>query len=152
MDEPSPFRELLRALEDLAHASEGATILVEGRRDIEALAALGCRGNLVPINQGEPLFKVCEAVAELGQPVIVLTDWDRRGTILHGQVTAALQACGVPVDTAFRDRIRNLVEGDLKDVEALGRYVARGLERFRQVSLEDHVASVLDLRGVAEPF
>lgn len=154
-DEPVRFSSLLLVLDALAEASEDAVILVEGRRDMDSLAALGCRGTLVPLNQGEPLFRVCEAVAGLGSPTIVLTDWDRRGDILFTQVAASLQACGCRVDATYRERIRANVNGDLKDVESLAAYVARGLERFRRTTLEEHLEGLQRHRaplGHAESF
>lgn len=141
MSDPDRFDGLLAVLDDLMHANETATILVEGRRDVESLHALGCRGTIVPLNRGMPLFEVCEEVAGQGAPVILLTDWDRRGDVLLEQVRTGLQANGCPVDTIYRDRIRASVKGYLKDVESLSSLVERGLERFHRKTLAEHVAA-----------
>ena len=140
MDEADRFERLLEVLEELAEANETVPILVEGKRDVTSLRLLACRGVIEPINQGAPLFTLCEGLATKTKAVILMTDWDRKGGVLYETLQASLTACGVKVDGAFRDKIQFWMRPPVKDVESLASYVGRGLARFHESSLEERAS------------
>jgi 5S rRNA maturation endonuclease (ribonuclease M5) len=84
---------------DKLHAST-ELILVEGKKDIRALAALGI-DNAVCLN--EPLYCVVEKVACLHDSVIILTDLDKEGKKLYVVLKKDLAKHGVKVDDRFRN-------------------------------------------------
>lgn len=137
MDEAERFDALLDVLEELAEANQTVPILVEGKRDVTSLRLLSCRGVIEPINQGAPLFTLCEALAARTKDVILMTDWDRKGGLLYDSLQASLTACGVRVDGTFRDKIQFWMRPPVKDVESLASYVGRGLARFYETTLEE---------------
>lgn len=122
--------------------NETTPILVEGKRDVHALRNLGCRGTVVPLHNGQPLFNVAEDFSREAGDVILLTDWDRKGDQLSEVLEANLAANGVRVDVSFRLRIRDIVASQLKDVESLLPHVRRNLARFHQRTLDEHARSV----------
>jgi 5S rRNA maturation endonuclease (ribonuclease M5) len=57
-------------------ASEGALLLVEGKRDVEAIRNLGL-GEAMSINQGKSLVQLADEIGT--RRVELLMDWDRTG-------------------------------------------------------------------------
>lgn len=135
MEDEERFDGLLLLLDELREANELRPIIVEGQRDVASLRVVGCAGRILTLHRGEPLFLLAESVAREAREAILLTDWDRKGDILFDQLGASLAANGVRVDRTFRDRLPAWTKPRLHDVESLGGYVARGLERFRREGL-----------------
>ena len=138
MDEAERFESLLLVLGELAEANLTTPIVVEGPRDVAALRRLALRGEVVPLNQGSPLFAFCEVLAQTTASVILLTDWDRKGGQLYATLQAGLEACGVRVDGTYRDKIQFWMRPPVRAVEDLAGYVDRGLHRYRHTTLDDH--------------
>lgn len=139
MDEERQFEGLLAVLDELAEANRATPILVEGRRDMVSLRALGCKGEILALHSGEPLFPMAERLAATHREIILLPDWDRKGETLFDTMQAYLSTHGVRIDRSYRDRIPYWVRMPLKDVESLSSYVARGLERFHRLSLAERM-------------
>lgn len=139
MQEQERFEVLLGLLAELAEANETVPILVEGRRDVDALRALGCRGAIHALHTGETLHAVAERLGASAPEIILLTDWDRKGDTLFETFHALLMVHGARIDASYRARIRSWTRLPLKDVESLAGHVAQDLERFRRTTLEDHV-------------
>lgn len=135
------FDLLLAALDDLAEANVSIPVVVEGKRDVAALAALGCGGTLVALNQGATLHDVCERLAAGARIVIVLTDWDGRGARLAADVTRLLAANGARAETTLRDRIRGNVDG-VRHVESLLPYVASRVEQYYGQTVDERRAGL----------
>lgn len=82
------YVRLLELLEELSERAEnGAVILVEGRKDVEALRRVGVSGEIVAISQ-KSISEICDSFME--RDVIVLTDWDENGKRLEGNLRAIL--------------------------------------------------------------
>ena len=125
MDECERLAEVQQVIDELANrALNGATILVEGKRDREALDLLGIKGEIIMTSQ-KPLFNLCEELARSSGDVIILTDWDERGEEVARQVRTFLEADGVRPDTTIRATIIPLVRKEIKDVENLHKYMER---------------------------
>jgi 5S rRNA maturation endonuclease (ribonuclease M5) len=76
------------------------TIIVEGKKDKNALVSLGAK-NIVTINK--PLYKLVEDVAEITKEVVILTDFDKEGKKLYGFLKSNFQKNGVKIDRYFRE-------------------------------------------------
>ena len=125
MDECERLVEIQRVIDELANrALNGATILVEGKRDREALNLLGITGEIIMTSQ-KTLFNLCEELARSGGDIIILTDWDERGEEVARQVQIFLEADGVRADTTIRTTIKPLVRKEINDVENLHKYMER---------------------------
>lgn len=74
------YLRLLKLLDELSERAEnGAVILVEGRKDREALRRIGIPGEIVAISQ-KSFSEICDSF--MGREVIILTDWDENGKSL----------------------------------------------------------------------
>lgn len=127
------LEKIIEILEDLERSSDDTPIVVEGKRDVEALKLLGIDKNVVSLSRGVSIFALCEELSKEWSLVILLTDWDRKGGRLARMLKDALEANGARADEDARARIAVLTKKDIKDVESLPTYVARlrSLSRMR---------------------
>lgn len=137
MDDEQRFENLLEVIDDLVAENLTVPIVVEGRRDVESLRALGCTGEVHALNAGATLHERAEAFAAGTTWVILLTDWDRKGEELFDAMRVRLASNGVRADGVFRDKLRMWMRPPVKEVEDLAQYVARNLERYHGKELGD---------------
>lgn len=126
------LREVLASLYDV---NRNVPIIVEGKRDVAALRALGFSGEVIAVHGGKGLYEFCEELAGRFHRVVLLTDWDDQGEILHGKLSEHLR--GICEEFAFlREIVRFLCQKDVKDIEG----VPVLLERLTgaKVTMEDH--------------
>ncbi|MBD3389056.1 MAG: hypothetical protein GF416_08210 [Candidatus Altiarchaeales archaeon] len=70
-------------------------IIVEGRRDAEALMKLDVdEGDIVVLNKGQSLLETVEALQDCSE-VIILTDMDRAGKVLRKKLLKMMGAYGI---------------------------------------------------------
>ena len=100
----------------------GAVVLVEGRRDREALHRLGVAGEIV-LTSHRTLLTLAEGLARSGKDVIILTDWDERGEEVARQLSLFLEADGVRPDNTLRGTLLGLLKKEITEVENLYSYV-----------------------------
>jgi 5S rRNA maturation endonuclease (ribonuclease M5) len=98
----------------------GKLIIVEGRKDRDALERLGIV-NVITLNK-RPLHEVVEDVSFMNRRVIILTDFDRMGKKLYGTLAQGLQHFGVEVDNRFREF---LYKEHISHIEGLASYFER---------------------------
>ena len=82
--------------------SSDKVVVVEGKRDQEALRRIGFSGKTFVLNR-KPLFAVAEEVASAYNEAIILTDLDKEGKQLYARLKTYLQRLGVSVDNYFRE-------------------------------------------------
>ena len=70
-------------------------------------------------------LELSERIANDGNDVIMLTDWDRRGDILSLKLTTYLRDLGTEPDLRIRERLKSLVKKEIKDVESLYTHVVK---------------------------
>ncbi|MGP8337134.1 MAG: toprim domain-containing protein [Methanosarcinaceae archaeon] len=116
--------KLFEAIVDelIKRSKDGAIIIVEGKRDVIALEKLGISGR-IEIATHQSLLVFAESFANDTVPIIILTDWDRRGNILADKITTYLKNIGIMPDLLIRKRINTLVKKEIKDVESLHTYM-----------------------------
>jgi 5S rRNA maturation endonuclease (ribonuclease M5) len=104
----------------------GTPILVEGRKDEEALRRLGVEGRIVRIKTGGKSFLgVATQIEHEKLPkVILLLDFDRRGKQATNRMRRMLEHAGVKVDLEFWLALLGPVGKDVQCVEGLEGYLA----------------------------
>jgi 5S rRNA maturation endonuclease (ribonuclease M5) len=107
----------------------GAAIIVEGRRDLEALRSLGLQGPVIMASRHSAL-DLAEDAARSYSEIILLTDWDRKGDEMAKKIELHLVSVGSRPDTQIRTRLKKLVKKEIKDVESLSLYVERMRELY----------------------
>lgn len=118
--------KILQILEGLAEESgKGTLIIVEGKKDIEALRLLGMKGKIVSAKTGgKTLLDVISEIEETEvQGVILLLDFDRRGKELTKNLRQHLEKTCIKPNLMFWRSIHRLVGAEVKDVEGLASYM-----------------------------
>ncbi len=118
------LEDMEEILSDMSLLTQDAVFIVEGKRDVQALISLGMHARFEIATQ-RPLPYLCDDIALLKRPVVILTDWDRRGNILMLKIKKYLQSLDVNPDTELRERIASIVRKDIKDVESLPTYMSK---------------------------
>lgn len=112
----------------LRNRKANAVVLVEGRRDREALEGLGFSGPIEVLNRGWPVDDVLVFVVETygrrsqvdrGPSVIVLMDWDRTGGRLQANIRRNLESLDVGFDEQLRSVLMRCLKPETRVVEGL---------------------------------
>lgn len=115
--------ETLSALAE--ESAKGTPILVEGKKDIEALRTLSIEGPVVSVKTGGKSF--LDVVTELEEAkttrVILLLDFDRRGKQGTNRLRQNIEHAGIEVDLQFWRALLSSVGKDVQCVEGLNAYL-----------------------------
>ncbi|WP_400204931.1 Toprim subdomain protein [Methanomethylophilus alvi] len=125
MSDEARLEEILKVLGRLKELSADHVILVEGRKDREALAYLGISGDVFQIQSSGGPSAAAEYVESRGGKAVILTDWDRRGGNLAAALRDILGRDNPDIDGSVREDLSRLSRHYIKDVEALDSLVDR---------------------------
>jgi len=118
--------KILQALERLAQESaKSIPIIVEGKKDAEALRTLSIDGKIIEAKtSGKSILNVISEVEECGtREVILLLDFDRRGKEWTKRLKQNLEKMQIKPNTFFWERLLSIVSHEVKDVEGLENYM-----------------------------
>jgi 5S rRNA maturation endonuclease (ribonuclease M5) len=121
------LEELIASLLDAS--CHGAAVIVEGRRDMQALRALGLTGPVIMASRRRAL-DLAEDAARSYTQIILLTDWDGKGDEMCRTLERHLRSLGSRPDGEIRSRLKKLVKKEIKDVESLSRYADKMREQY----------------------
>ena len=116
------LRDLVKELNDLSE--EGAAVLVEGKRDANALTGLGYSGPLFTVSILTSNAAAREKVRRDVSKMIILTDLDSEGRRLAARYMKFLARQGVRPSLAQRKRLSEASRGTFLHIENLGRFAA----------------------------
>ena len=114
-------------LTKLSEESErGKPIIVEGKKDSEALQALGANGPILMLKTGGKSFlQTTEKIEAFGaDEVILLLDFDRRGTEGTKHLQESLERGKIKVNVKFWRELHSLVGREVSCIESLPSYIA----------------------------
>ena len=117
---------ILKVLDNLAYeASRGVPIIVEGKKDVEALAKLNVKGKIIAVKALKRNFlSVLNEAENLGKKeVILLLDFDRRGKEWTKRLSTWFEKTKIKANTVFWREIFGLLRRDVKDIEGLPAYI-----------------------------
>ncbi|MCW4053462.1 MAG: toprim domain-containing protein [Candidatus Bathyarchaeota archaeon] len=118
--------KILKILEKLAEESaKGKPIVVEGRKDIDTLRALGVNGTVLTVKTGGKSFLdvVCE-IEKMGVPeVILFLDFDRRGKEGTKLLKQSLERAKIKNNTKLWRALSTSVGKEIQCVESLTAYL-----------------------------
>lgn len=98
-------------------------ILVEGKKDKEALAKLGIT-NITTVSQ-KPIYQIVESILLKKKEVIILTDFDAEGRRLYSRLYRQFQQYGIKVDNTYR--IFLIRKTRISHIEGIASYAARSI-------------------------
>ena len=119
------FRRLSLIVEELSYrVKKGTPILIEGKKDEEALNKLGIKGNIIKVSgSGLKLFEIAEKAVDSSSEVIILTDFDKKGDILAKKLSYDIQSLGSHPDLNIRKNIMKITRRYIKDIESLPKHL-----------------------------
>jgi len=101
MDFKKSIEDLEKIIVELGEENRSIPIVVEGKKDIEALRKLDINGEIIGINSGHTLIDFCDKIAQEHTDIIILTDWDRKGGYLCRTIKKNLEG-RVNCNTKYR--------------------------------------------------
>jgi 5S rRNA maturation endonuclease (ribonuclease M5) len=107
-------------------AENGSVIVVEGKRDVEALSRLGFNGNLTVLNHFKGISHFVDNHCQMSRKIILLLDMDRTGKHLTSKMLTQLQHKGNNVSLFYKKQLARITKGKIRHVEELATY-ARNL-------------------------
>ena len=115
--------ETLTAL--VEESARGTPILVEGRKDIEALRQFGIEGKIISVKTGGKslLDVVLQIENRKESEVILLLDFDRRGKQVTNRLRHNLERSGIKVNLEFWLALLRSAGKDVQCVEGLNAYL-----------------------------
>jgi 5S rRNA maturation endonuclease (ribonuclease M5) len=120
------MEEVQSVLECLIEESMKRTpILVEGRKDIQALRELGVTGKIFSAKTaGKSRLDVMLEIEQSGPgEIILLLDFDRRGKEWTERLKQDLERIGTKPNLTFWSKLFGILGKDVKDVEGLVAYM-----------------------------
>ena len=120
------LEEIERTLGKMMSLSQSGTpIIVEGRKDEDALRRLKIPGEIICLKATSDGFYDFAARLTNNRAVIVLTDFDKEGTRLAAKLIDELTHMKVKVDFTIWKRLKALCRPEIRTVEELTSYVER---------------------------
>lgn len=109
-------KQIWEVLKELSVANQSEPIVVEGKRDKEALRRLGFEGEIILLNSGKGYYEFCEGLKDRYDSVILLIDWDSKGTEIYRKLAGQLPQSAYAF---LRQRLIFLCQKDIFDVQSI---------------------------------
>ena len=103
-------------------AESGSLIVVEGKRDVEALNRIGFNGNLTILNHFKGITDFVDNHCQIRNKIILLLDMDRTGKHLTSKLVSQLQHKGNNVNLFYKKSLAKITNGKIRQVEELAAY------------------------------
>jgi len=99
---------------------ENGAVVVEGKRDSNALKKLGFTGKVLEFHRFAGMVDFADSVVK-HERLIILFDRDKKGSILTGKAIQLLQR-RTKVDLSFKRKLRMITKGKIMFIEQLRSY------------------------------
>ena len=103
-------------------AENGSVVVVEGKRDVEALMRIGFSGNATTFNRFKGIADFVDNQHLISKKIILLLDMDRTGKYLTSKLVARLQHQGSNVSLFYKKALAKITNGKIRHVEELVAY------------------------------
>lgn len=120
LDEIFKVNDFVKSLNSAYHS----IIVVEGKRDEQALKELGFTGKICQFHSFKGLIKFADSMPKY-KNLILLLDSDRKGRYLTKRIISQLQH-RMTVDLSYRKQLTIITKGRIRNVEDLSMYVFTG--------------------------
>ena len=110
MDEMKKFMKHLNSKKE-------SVVIVEGKRDSNALRKLGFSGKILEFHSFKGIVKFSDSVAKY-KNIILLLDGDRKGRYLTKRIIDLL-AHRVKIDLSFKKKLVSITKGKIRFIEQL---------------------------------
>lgn len=108
--------DLIRSL----NSKKDSIVVVEGKKDMDALCKLGFSGKACQFHSFKGLANFADSVAR-HKRLILLLDSDRKGAYLTKRILSQLEH-RMTVDLSFRRKLTAITKGKIRHIEDLAAY------------------------------
>ncbi len=115
-DEVQELQKFVNMLNE--ESNNGAVIVVEGKRDVNALASVGFKGNVVTLNNFRGINRLVDNLERAGK-VILMFDMDHKGRYLTHKILSLLQYKGKNVDVFYKKTLSEITKGKVRHIEEI---------------------------------
>ncbi len=115
---------LKEILETLYDVNKLVPVIVEGKRDLQALRRIGLVGEIIPFHSGKGIYDFCEDLAESYHRVVLLMDWDEKGESLQRAISSHLQGMWEEFGP-IRELLKILCQKDIREIEGIPKLLER---------------------------
>ena len=105
------------------NSSKKSAIIVEGKKDAEALRKIGCLGKIIEFHKFKDINDFADNVAKY-QELILLFDWDRKGSYLTRRVIKLLER-KTKINLTKKKKLHKITRGKIKCIEQLADYESK---------------------------
>jgi len=102
------------------NSMKDSVVIVEGKRDSNALKKLGYTGKVLEFHKFSGMVDFADSVAKY-ERLIILFDRDKKGRYLTGKTIQLLQR-RTKVDLSFKRKLRKITKGKIMFIEQLVSY------------------------------
>jgi 5S rRNA maturation endonuclease (ribonuclease M5) len=106
-------------------SEKGSVIVVEGRRDAEALSKVGFTGSPAVFHHFKGIANFLDSHDSTGKKMILLLDMDRTGRYLTSRLVSQLQSRRHSVSLSYKRALARITNGKVRHVEDLVIYAPR---------------------------
>lgn len=103
-------------------SERGSVIVVEGKRDVEALTRIGVTGQVTVLNHYKGVNKFVDSHYDVDKKIILLLDMDRTGKYLTSKLLKQLQSRGRNVSLFYKKTLARISNGKIRHIEDLVSY------------------------------
>lgn len=115
-DEVQKVQKFVNMLNE--ESDNGAVIVVEGKRDVNALVSIGFNGNVVTLNNFKGVNGLVDNLEKV-RKVILMLDMDRKGKYLTHKILTLLRYKGRNVDMFYKKMLAEITKGKVRHVEEI---------------------------------
>jgi 5S rRNA maturation endonuclease (ribonuclease M5) len=106
-------------------SEKGSVIVVEGKRDAEALSKVGFTGSPAVFHHFKGIADFLDSHDSAGKKMILLLDMDRTGKYLTSRLVSQLQSRRHSVSLSYKRTLARITNGKVRHVEDLAIYAPR---------------------------
>jgi 5S rRNA maturation endonuclease (ribonuclease M5) len=103
-------------------SERGSVIVVEGKRDLEALTRIGVTGQVTVLNHYKGVNRFVDSHYDVDKKIILLLDMDRTGKHLTSKLLKQLQSRGRNVSLFYKKTLARISNGKIRHIEDLVSY------------------------------
>jgi 5S rRNA maturation endonuclease (ribonuclease M5) len=100
-----------------AESNQNAIVIVEGKRDVEALYYLGYKGNIKAYHHYRGTTNFVDQCAVNYRKLILLMDSDNKGKIITKKILSQLN--GRIIDLNYKKKLLQITKGRIKKIEEI---------------------------------
>lgn len=110
--------KIKEVLHHLYEINKLVPIIVEGKKDKNALKSMGFSGQIITLHSGKSLYEFSENVSNRFNKVVLLIDWDEKGEELYSKLGENLS--GMWEDFAsIRELLKILCQKEISEIEQI---------------------------------